>query len=158
MNNQTSRNSVPVAVKAPLFALLVVTITVAGGCAGQSHFVEDVPVTDVGRNAAIVLAGNLHVQELVDAGNLSEARSNLESSYLYQLTLLRHFDAQLRDDERHIRIRNKVVEKLQTRWLKEPPDYLDDESASFLEAVCRTIAQCPSGKVKPKKPLPEMPK
>jgi hypothetical protein len=117
-----------------------------------------VPATDVGRNAAIVLAESLNVQDLLDAGNTSDARSSLESTYLYQLSLLRHFDAQLSNDERHVRIRNKVVEKLQRRWLNAPPDYLDDESALFLEGICRTIPECPVGKVKPKKPLPDIPK
>jgi hypothetical protein len=45
---------------------------------------------------------------------------------------------------------------LQTRWLKQPPMYLDAQSAEYLERTCDTIPGCPKGRINPLKepPLP----
>ena len=113
---------------------------------------------DVGRNAGVVLSTDLRVQELLRRGEQEEALRALNSAYLYQISLLREFDRELSGDERHVRLRNKVVEKLKRLWLAHPPEYLDEASAAFIEATCATIPDCPPGKLVGRKPLPDEPR
>jgi hypothetical protein len=144
--------------KARVLTLAVLASAVVSACASNTGGAQEFERDDVGRNAAIVLAGNLKVQESLELNKIEEAHSILETGYLFQLTLLRTFDTRLSNDELHVRLRDSLVEALQRRWLKSPPEYLDDESAVFLERVCSSIPNCPKGRIVPRRPLPEFPK
>jgi hypothetical protein len=100
---------------------------------------------------------DIQVQELIRNGRLDEAQRTLDAAYLYQLHLLMEFDPLLAGDERHTRVRNKLVKMLQMQWMRYPPQYLDEPSAAYLQQVCSTIPDCPPGKVVGQRPLSEVP-
>jgi hypothetical protein len=123
----------------------------------QAKVDPDHTVLDIGRNAAIAMVSDIKAQSLIREGKLDEAQRVLDGSYLYELHLLAEFDHALAGDERHMRLRNKVVEQLQREWLRHPPQYLDDASAAYLEKICSTIPSCPRGRVAGQRPLSEVP-
>jgi hypothetical protein len=99
----------------------------------------------------------VEVQRQLRLGNPDEALKLIDSEYSRLLTQLREFNAAIEKDHRFRRLRDKVVTELQTRWLKEPPMYLDDASVDYLERTCAAIAGCPRGRVHPQKEPPVPP-
>jgi hypothetical protein len=67
------------------------------------------------------------------------------------LPQLREYDAEIAHDPTYRALRDRTVMSLQTRWLKQPPMYLDAQSAEYLERTCATIPDCPKGQVHPLK-------
>jgi hypothetical protein len=111
----------------------------------------------IGFNAVLVSVNTVKAEKLIEAGKLNEAVSFLDSTQLYQLSLIRTFDADVVKDERFRRLRDRLVTDLQDRWLRQPPRFLDDASAEYLERTCVTIPGCTQGRVKPREPIPDVP-
>jgi hypothetical protein len=112
---------------------------------------------DIGRNAVLTASYYVEVQRQLRLGDPDEALKLIDSEYSRLLTQLREFNTAIEQDHRFRRLRDKVVTELQTRWLKEPPMYLDDASVDYLERTCAAIAGCPRGRVHPKKEPPMPP-
>lgn len=144
-----------------LFAAVVLLV---GGCRSNAQQFEhgaepdnEFELADIGRNAANTTLSGLDVQRLIRDGKTEQALDSLNSSFLLQLALIRHFDAELANDDLHVRVRNKLVVMLQRQWLARPPRYLDDASAAFLLRICSTLPDCPATRIVPREPLPEFP-
>lgn len=148
----------------PMLSLLAAVALLAGGCRSNAqHFeqgakpADEFKLSDIGLNAATTTLSGLGVQQLIREGKTEQALESLNASFLLQLALMRHFDAELASDELHVRVRNKLVTMLQRQWLARPPKYLDDASADFLLGICSTLPDCPATRVVPREPLPEFP-
>jgi hypothetical protein len=112
---------------------------------------------DIGRHAVLTASYYVEIQRQVRLGKPDEAMKLIDSEYSRLLTLLREFDPAIEKDIRFSRLRDRVVTELQTRWLKEPPMYLDHLSAEYLEQTCAAIRGCPRGRVRPLKEPPVPP-
>jgi hypothetical protein len=139
-------------------ALLCVLVT-AGCQTGPSQNVtsDTHSLDDIGRHAVLTATHYVEVQRQLRLGKPDEAMKVIDSEYSRLLTLLREFNPAIEKEYRFSRLRDKVVTDLQTRWLKEPPMYLDESSAEYLEQMCASIAGCPGGRIHPLKEPPVPP-
>lgn len=137
-----------------LLGCLATAVVLLFGCRATSD-TRDFSLRDVGSDATIVTLNTLRAQRMIREGKYDDAIEYLNSTQLYQLALVRIFDAHMVEDERNLRLRNKLVTELQEEWLQHPPKYLDDAAAEYLERICATIAGCPRGRIQPRAPLPD---
>jgi hypothetical protein len=112
---------------------------------------------EIGVNALLTTAVLGGIQKRIRDGKLDQAMELIDAEYLRLLPQLREFDAELMREPTFRKLRDRTVKNLQTRWLKEPPMYLDEQSAEYLERTCATIPECPKGRVHPLKELPPLP-
>lgn len=113
-------------------------------------------VTDIGRNAVLVSDVYLRVKRKIKEGKLSEALEVIDLAQLHQLTLMREYDAAIAAGPPFRVVRDSVISALQLQWLKDPPAFVDEQSASYLERTCARIADCTQGRVRGRKSLSEM--
>jgi hypothetical protein len=142
-------------------ALLWIAVLGTAGCQAspsQSSRRDDRhSLDDIGRHAVLTATHYVEAQRQLRLDKPEEAMKIIDSEYPRLLYLLREFNPAIEQDYRFSRLRDKVVTELQTRWLKEPPMYLDDLSAEYLERTCAAIAGCPRGRVRPLKEAPVPP-
>lgn len=112
-----------------------------------------ISVSDIGRNALVVSSTYLRVQRLLEQGKTQEARGALDAAQLLQIRWMREYDADLRSDKALSQVRALVVSRLQADWQKTPPEYIDDESASYLQQVCNELPGCTVGRIVGRKTL-----
>ena len=100
-----------------------------------------------------VLTTNLYlaVQKRIQEGKPDEAMKLINAEYSRLVPDLRRYDDEIATEPKVRELRDRIVKTLQTRWLKDPPTYLDEESAKYLERTCATIPHCPKGRVHPLK-------
>jgi hypothetical protein len=108
-------------------------------------------VKEIGLNAVLTATILVAVEKRIRDGKPDEAQHLIGAEYSRLLPLMREFDSEIVREPRFRELRDRVVRDLQTRWLKDPPMYLDEPSAEFLERTCLTIAECPKGRVHPLK-------
>lgn len=133
-------------------SLALLCVLVTAGC--QTGPCQDVTsdahsLDDIGRHAVLTATHYVEAQRQLRLGKPDEAMKVIDSEYSRLLTLLREFNPAIEKDYRFARLRDKVVTELQVRWLREPPMYLDNLSAEYLERTCAAIAGCPRGRVHP---------
>jgi hypothetical protein len=122
----------------------------------NSHAADPGPTNEqlrkeIGIEAVLTAYADTAVEKRIRDGKVDDAMQLLTAEYMRVLPRLREFDAEIAS-EPHVReLRDRVVKTLQTRWLKDPPTYLDDASAEYLERTCATIPGCPKGRVHPLK-------
>lgn len=107
----------------------------------------------IGVNAVLSANSDLAVEKRIRDGKVDEAIEIITADCLRLLPLLREYDIEIASEPRVRELRDRIVKSLQTHWLREPPMYLDEQSAEYLERTCATIPGCPAGRVHPlKKP------
>ena len=122
------------------------TIYAAGPGPVRQHSVKE-----IGINAVISTAFLNGIQTRIRAGKTDEALELIDAEFVRLLPQLREFDGEIARNPTYRDLRDRVVKSLQTRWLKEPPEYLNEDSAEYLERTCTTIPGCPRGRVHPLK-------
>lgn len=104
---------------------------------------------EIGRIALTHIGTAIRVKELIDSGNPSAANKLLDSQIGSDLLYVELFDSALNVDDRYIPLRNKVIAKLKSAWLRNPPGFLYSEANAFIEHTCRTNAECLDGTIAP---------
>jgi hypothetical protein len=144
-----------------LAGAIVMATCILVGCRTTPHVIDkgdsDYSVADVGRNATLTMMNSLHVQGLVRDGKTDEALAFIDSTYLHDVYLLMAFDSQIASEPSFLRLRNSIVVRLQRQWLQNPPQYIVEEEARYLERVCATIPECPAGRVRGRETPPVVP-
>jgi hypothetical protein len=106
---------------------------------------------EIGLNAVLTSTVYVAVEKDLQSGKTDDAMHLIHAEYSRLLPLLRDFDPEIAREPRYRELRDRVVSDLQTRWLKDPPMYLDTPSAEYLERTCAKIPGCPKGRVHPMK-------
>lgn len=106
---------------------------------------------ELGIDAVLTTNVYLAAQKRIQEGKPDEAMKLINAEYSRLVPDLRRYDAEIATEPKVRELRDRIVKTLQTRWLKDPPTYLDEESAKYLERTCATIPQCPKGRVHPLK-------
>lgn len=112
------------------------------------------PCVDTAYQAAVVSASYLRVKRLIETNRRQEALDALDAAQLLQLTLMREHDEKVLSRASYVDLRSLVVKRLQADWLANPPEYLDEESARFLEAQCKQLRDCKQGRAVGRRSLP----
>jgi hypothetical protein len=132
--------------------LLVAAALIALNSYGEvSESTKSNSASGMGINAVLTANSYVAVQKRIREGKVDEATELIDAEYLRLLPQLRKFDAEIASESTVRQLRDRVVKYLQTRWLKDPPVYLDEQSAEYLERICATIHGCPKGRVHPLK-------
>jgi len=131
--------------------LLSIAAISSGSYAGDPDPPRQHSVKEIGVNALLTTAVLGGVQKRIRDGKLDEAKQLIDAEYLRLLPQLRDFDSEIASEPTFRKLRDRTVKDLQTRWLKEPPMYLDEQSAEYLERTCNTISECPKARVHPLK-------
>ena len=108
---------------------------------------------EIAINAVLAANVDVAIEKRIRDGKVDGAIELITAEYLRLLPQLRLFDTEIASEPTVRELRDRVVKSLQTRWLKEPPTYLDAQSAEYLERTCATIPGCPKGRVRPLKEL-----
>src|SRR5215467_4715275 len=136
--------------------LQVCTLLVIGAIPLHSYAAPPNPTPqqlkkEIGINAVLAANVDIAVEKRIRDGKVDAAIELITGEYLRLLPQLRLFDAEIASEPTVRELRDRIVKSLQTRWLREPPTYLDEQSAEYLERTCATIPGCPKGRVHPLK-------
>jgi len=132
-------------------AWLVIAAIPYASYAADSEPSNQHSVKEIGLNAVLTATILVGIQKRIRAGKPDEAMHLIAAEYSRLLPLMREFDSEIAREPTFRELRDRTVRSLQIHWLKEPPMYLDEESAEYLERTCATIPECPKGRVHPLK-------
>ena len=104
---------------------------------------------DLGESAVLSIYLNTAVQQRIKDGKVDEAYRLIDGDYSRLLIFLQASDKEIEKQETFRKLRDKAISTLQARWLEDPPIYLDELSAEYLERTCAKIVNCPPGRVHP---------
>jgi hypothetical protein len=90
----------------------------------------------------------LETGKAVEQGNLTSARNAIDLQLAHSLDWMSHAPTKVADQESFKKGRDRVIALIKTRWLTQPPHFLDVEAEAYLDSACKAIPACPSGDIK----------
>jgi hypothetical protein len=126
---------------------LVLTLSYVLAVSASENETVDITVQEISRIAASNVASLLKARELLEAGELDDLRELINARLAADLAYLQLYDGILSSDKNFSRLRDKIVPKLKQLWLREPPEFLNEESIRFIEDHCKRLQECPVGEL-----------
>jgi hypothetical protein len=98
--------------------------------------------------AGITTVGlTLEIAKAVDAGDSNRTRDAIDSQLVQALGWISEAPADVRGEESFRKGRDRLVTLVKTRWLAQPPQFLDAGLENFVNSVCEGISDCPRGDI-----------
>lgn len=89
----------------------------------------------------------LEIGKAVEQGNLTSARNAIDLQLSHSLDWMSHAPMKTADEESFKKGRDKLIALIKTRWLAQPPHFLDAATEAYLDSTCKAIAACPPGDI-----------
>jgi hypothetical protein len=131
------------------FVVLVTVLDLAGCASAPDANLNaasgEMPTGYAGITTAMLA---LEVGKAVEQGNLTSARNGIDLQLAHSLDWMSHSPATVAGEESFKKGRDKLITLIKTRWLAQPPHFLDAETEAYLDSTCKAIPACPSGDIK----------
>lgn len=134
-----------------IVVILVAALTTVAGYGGYRAGVRS-QAAEIARIASVNAERSARIRQALDPKMFGKARNLLDVAIGQDLFYMQMFEYAAMSDAQYERQRGRSVALAKQTWLEVPPFALEDETRSFIEAVCAQTNGCQSGTIRPSKP------